>query len=1008
MSRGVFYFHTLLLSAAAASSLHAAPTTDAALARSFESTAKPFLAAYCLGCHGGEKPAAQFDLKPYTTYEAVVRDHAHWSHILTRVSAGEMPPKPMKQPPAPQRAAFLSWIRDLRAHEARKNSGDPGPVLARRLSNAEYNYTIRDLTGADLRPTREFPVDPANPEGFDNTGESLTMSPALLNKYLQAAREVANHAVLTPDSIDFAGHPMLVETDREKYAIQRIVNFYFSQPTDYADYFAAAWRFKHRAALGQPDATLDSLATSSKLSKVYLPLVWEILGEGVTEPEVGPILKLRTLWRALPAPAANGAFDDKALRAQCVAMRDWVKQLRARTARQFAAPFVARLSPTSQPLMNWKLRAFAASRRDFDRDALRLASDPPLTVPAIPRYPGLGRESAVRAAALMVKSRIGDPDLIVPDGQRAQYEDAFARFSHVFPDVFFISERGRFFPDDSQDKGRLLSAGYHNVMGYFRDDQPLMELILDDAGRQRLNRLWTEFDFIAEFTARTWVQYFFNQSGEVEDKGRESGSVRPSDKEVSATPVIMGLREAYLAKARAVPTNDPLAIPAIEYHFKWVDETLRSLEKLHADAEPKHVDALLAFAARAYRRPLTDAERSGIVRYYAKLREKDALTHEEAIRDSLVTILISPKFCYRLDSAASPATSSTSTRAPLSGPSLASRLSYFLWASMPDDKLLTHAASGDLNNPTVLAAEARRLLADPRVRGFATEFAGNWLDFRRFETHNAVDRGRFPSFDNDLRQAMFEEPIRFVEDIIRRNRSILDLLYAKDTFVNAPLAKHYGIPNPPAAGAWTHIADASPHGRGGLLPMSVFLTQNAPGLRTSPVKRGYWVVRRVLGEVIPPPPPNVPELPADEAKSDLPLRDMLAKHRDNPACASCHSRFDSFGLAFEGYGPIGERRDNDLAGRPVQTTADFPNGAQGSGYEAVLRYIQQNRERDFVDNLCRKLLAFALGRSLILSDEEVLERMKQSLAANGNRFSALVEPIVTSEQFRNRRVASAQ
>ncbi|MBN8733409.1 MAG: DUF1592 domain-containing protein, partial [Acidobacteria bacterium] len=750
MSRGAFSFQTLFLCAAAAVSLHAAPTPDAALARSFESTAKPFLAAYCLGCHGGEKPAAQFDLKPYTTFAAVVRDHAHWAHILDRVSSGQMPPKAMKQPPPAQRAAFVAFIRDLRAHEARKNSGDPGPVLARRLSSAEYNYTIRDLTGADIRPTREFPVDPANPEGFDNTGESLTMSPALLNKYLQAAREVANHAVLTPDSIDFAGHPMLVETDREKYAIQRIVNFYLSQPTDYADYFAAAWRYKHRAALGQPNATLDSLAASAKLSKVYLPHVWGILGEGVSEPEHGPILKLRTMWRALPAPAPNGAYDEKALSAQCAALRDWVKQLRARTARQFAAPFVSRLSPTSQPIMNWKLRAFAASRRDFDRDALRLASDPPLVIPTIPRYPGLGRESAVRAAALMIKSRIGDPDLIVPDGQRAPYEDAFARFATVFPDVFFISERGRFFPDDSEDKGRLLSAGYHNVMGYFRDDQPLMELILDDAGRARLNRLWTEFDFIADFTARTWVQYFFNQSGEVEDKGRESGSIRPSDKEVSATPVIMNLRDAYLAKARAVPTNDPLAIPAIEYHFKWVDETLRSVEKLRAEAEPKHVDALLAFAARAYRRPLTAAEREGIVRYYSKLREKDALTHEEAIRDSLVSILISPKFCYRLDSAASPAATTSSTRVPLSGPSLASRLSYFLWASMPDDKLLTHAASGDLNNATTLAAEARRLLAAPRARGLATEFAGNWLDFRRFESHNAVDRARFPSFDNDL------------------------------------------------------------------------------------------------------------------------------------------------------------------------------------------------------------------------------------------------------------------
>ena len=169
-------------------------------------------------------------------------------------------------------------------------------VLARRLSNAEYNYTIRDLTGVDIRPTREFPVDPANTAGFDNSGESLTMSPALLNKYLQAAREVANHMVLTPDGFDFAPHTMLVETDREKYAIKRIVDFYERQPTDYADYFEAAWRYKHRSALGKPKATLAGIASEAKLSPKYLPMVWQILEEkrGAAQDEVGPIAKLRS------------------------------------------------------------------------------------------------------------------------------------------------------------------------------------------------------------------------------------------------------------------------------------------------------------------------------------------------------------------------------------------------------------------------------------------------------------------------------------------------------------------------------------------------------------------------------------------------------------------------------------------------------------------------------------------------------------------------------------------
>ena len=188
-----------------------------------------------------------------------------------------------------------------------KSAGDPGVVLARRLSNAEYDYSIRDLTGVDIRPTREFPVDPANTAGFDNSGESLTMSPALLNKYLQAARQVADDMAFTPGGIVFAPHPMLVETDRETFAIQRIVNFYKSQPTDYADYFQAAWRFKHRAALGMRTATLQSVATDAGISPKYFPMVWRMLGETPdrTIKDVGPIAKLRAMWRDLPAPGGS-------------------------------------------------------------------------------------------------------------------------------------------------------------------------------------------------------------------------------------------------------------------------------------------------------------------------------------------------------------------------------------------------------------------------------------------------------------------------------------------------------------------------------------------------------------------------------------------------------------------------------------------------------------------------------------------------------------------------------
>ena len=221
--------------------LTAATTADSDLDRHFQGTVRPFLKTYCTTCHSGATPAATFDVQKYSTVASVVNDLPHWSLVLGKISSNQMPPKAVPQPTSEMRKDVIEWIEAVRRNEASKRVGDPGPVLARRLSNSEYNYTIRDLTGVDLRPAREFPVDPANQAGFDNSGESLDISPALLSKYLDAARQVADHLVLKPDGIGFASHPMLVETDREKYPIQRIVAFYDSQPTDFADYFERLW-----------------------------------------------------------------------------------------------------------------------------------------------------------------------------------------------------------------------------------------------------------------------------------------------------------------------------------------------------------------------------------------------------------------------------------------------------------------------------------------------------------------------------------------------------------------------------------------------------------------------------------------------------------------------------------------------------------------------------------------------------------------------------------------------
>jgi hypothetical protein len=361
---------------------------------------------------------------------------------------------------------------------------------------------------------------------------------------------------------------------------------------------------------------------------------------------------------------------------------------------------------------------------------------------------------------------------------------------------------------------------------------------------------------------------------------------------------------------------------------------------------------------------------------------------------------MSPFFCYRVDLLCD-----TDNSRALTDLELASRLSYFLWSSVPDDELLQCAAQGELHKPDVLLQQTRRLMQDDRVRGLATEFAGNWLDFRRFEEHNSVDREQFPSFDNALRSAMFEEPIRFFVDAVQHNRSALDFLFADRMFVNGTLAKHYNINNLHLEDSqWQAIDNASEYARGGLLTMAVFMTKNAPGLRTSPVKRGYWVARNLLGERIPPPPPDVPELPNDESKmGELTLGEMLAKHREHKSCSGCHDRIDPLGIVFEGFGPIGELRDVDLGNRPVQTQAVFPDGKQRTGISDLKLYLKENQTANFVDNMHRKLLSYALSRTLLLSDDGLLRQVRQAGENNDHRLGTMIETIVSSPQFLNKR-----
>ena len=930
------------------------------LSREFEKTIVPFVSTYCLACHGGEKPKAKFDLSLYRSLDAVASDFGHWDIVMERLHANEMPPEEAdKHPDKNLRKHVTSWIERLRRYEADRTAGDPGPVLARRLSNAEYDYSIHDLTGVEIRPTREFPVDPANEAGFDNSGESLALTPALLQKYLGAARHVADHLLFLPDGLAFAPHPVVIYSDRDKYCVHRIIDFYRSQPTDFAHYFLAAWHFRHRAVLDHPALSLEEVARAEKVSSKYLGTVWTILTD--TGDEAGPIAELRKRWNALPVPG-TGAIEDSLrteVRVACERLRAFVIDERRKLIPISNAPSrVEGLHSSHQAIILSKNRDLASLRR-------------------------LGK-------------------LPEPDGsiETTRIRDAITRFCSIFPDGFYVSERGRMFlPPKDRNKGRLLSAGFHMMLGYFRDDAPLYDLILDAEDQKMLDGMWHELEFVPRTPVRQFADFVFLERGEAPAflQSEEFAFAR-QDSDVTSEAKMQKLSRLYLAKVREARIDEKVH-PIIVGYFADMSERVRRLEKDEREAEPHHLEALLGLAARAWQQPLSEKDRDEMLDFYGAL-VKEGLSHHDALRDTFVSVLVSPRFFFR-----STVVEAGPAATPLSGRELASRLSYFLWSSLPDDELARHADAGDLRKAQVLLQQTRRMLKDARIRRLAVEFGGNWLDFRRFDSHNGVNRERFPAFNDELRQAMFEEPVRFLTDLAQRNGSIMELVEGTHTFVNPVLARHYGIPEGNRGRrAWRRVDNAHQAGRGGLLPMAVFLTANSPGLRTSPVKRGYWVVRRVLGERIPPPPPQVPELPDDEAQlGDLSLREMLAQHREEESCATCHERFDSIGLVFEGYGPIGERRQKDLGGRPVDATAVFPDGSEGEGLEGLRRYLGEHRRADFIDNLCRKLLAYALGRSLLLSDESVVEIMKDDLAKSDHRFHSLVETIVSSPQFLQKR-----
>jgi cytochrome c553 len=415
-----------------------------------------------------------------------------------------------------------------------------------------------------------------------------------------------------------------------------------------------------------------------------------------------------------------------------------------------------------------------------------------------------------------------------------------------------------------------------------------------------------------------------------------------------------------------------------------------------AEEEPCARTVLATTARRAFRRPVTDADLKPLLAFYRSGRsERD---FDFGIEKALRAMLVSPDFLFRIEE--DPRGSAPGTVYRISDVELASRLSFFLWSSGPDDQLLDLAEKGKLKDPVVLEQQVRRLLEDPRSESLVSNFAGQWL-YTRGLAQQKPDPDAFPEFDESLRQAFQRETELFFQNILREDRSVMELLDANYTFLNQRLAEHYGIPNIYGP-QFRKVTLADPN-RGGLLGQGSILTVTSYPNRTSVVQRGKWILDNLLGSPPPPPPLVVPELvPHANDGRLLTMREQMEQHRSNAICSSCHARMDPIGFALENYDGVGKWRDQD-GGSPIDASGKLPGGVQFEKPAGLKKLLVASYHDQFDNTVTEKLLTYALGRGLEYYDKPAVRAISRLAARDDYRISALISAIVKSTPFQMRR-----
>ncbi len=1106
-------------------------------------SAVPIFKQYCYTCHGNGQATAGVSLEKLTSNSSVADTYQIWERVIAALDQRRMPPKGLPQPTDQQRDQAVSWVHSQLDTYVKAHAGDPGRVTVRRLTSGEYNYTVHDLTGLDLDLGIDASNDSVGGEGFTNFGDVQFMQGANLERYLEAAKIVADHAIVGAGPLEFYTDPG--KTGFEMSAIHRIKDidtaygfrtvsgeggFSFGLER-YSKALFAAWEYQHRAALGQPNATFQSLAAPEGITARFAQHIYATMNR---RDLAYPSSEMAARFHKLPAPTADRKASLAAARAACDELQKYLtnwpgwlfargdaayggagdespliiseKSLKVEDHHHFlynrggrgappgrgaaggrgvpAAPTVGRVylfaSPVNpiakgKPVVIWR-NPTVSFRQGFGRGGAAAAAavnangaddpnapPPPAGAvaganpaagargrgPAAPRVPlrtvvteacakklnfgtspdgaaigpddfasdlastaievnlpagftafdfqadagvGADRDQVFRvivtdredgsSRGIPVRAILGDPK---SDGYQT-FKAGVLQLADILPP----NSNGEPTPADKDPPPEPFDPTYNtpehdafdNDVKYVRDDRFIYQHVLDDATRAKVDQAWDDL-----YTSFEYHDHYLKLIAEhytVDLKGKHIGELAKAD------------FDAMPAEARAYALG--------------LRTTYDSARAAELAARPRHLDDCLQFASRAWRRPLTEKEKQSLRAFYQKALAEDP-DHTRAIKTLIARILVAPEFLYKLEQ--SPVTGAALVRPaaaiapsvrPLSNWEVASRLSYFLWSSIPDDELRRAAAAGELSDPAQLRKQTARMLADPKARRLSTEFFGQWLGFYQFDRFKGVDTSRFPEFTQEVKSSMYDEAVSFFEYIVRNDRPVSELLTANYTFLNQPLAKYYEISKEIKSKSEVEKVDgAQGFNRGGLLRLGAILTTTSAPLRTSPVRRGDWVLRRILGTAVPPPPPDAGSIPADDKLfGGLSVRERLQVHKRNATCATCHTRIDPLGFPLEHYDSTGRWRDKYSDGKPIDDSGALSDNSQIGGVGGLLDYLETRQADQVRRTLAHKLVGYALGRTLQLSDQPLVDHFVSAGSQAG--FSELVAQIVTSKQFRNRGV----